>query len=243
MKRKILSLVAVAATTLVLGTGYAGATTISGTGLQGTLNAITTAPTAGTSSVDVHTDQLTDLQDSYWSITASGGSVATFIISLSSNSTNNTVGIFDNGSMVDIFNGGSAAAGDHALISIKMDGSVYKNFADTGVDFNKNYFGFYLDTGSSVFYSDSSLNPDMVDAMVAFQGTGTDTVQIGTNAPGTWTDNEFVLAFEDGIDRDGDYDDLVLMMESIEVPEPGTLALVGSGLIGFAVAARKRRRG
>ena len=51
-----------------------------------------------------------------------------------------------------------------------------------------------------------------------------------------WEDRRFPGA-------DGDYNDLVFALQFTAVPEPTTLALVGSGLLGFAAMRRFRNRG
>ena len=80
--------------------------------------------------------------------------------------------------------------------------------------------------------------------MVAFQGKGIDTVALPGLAHGLWTSGEYILAFEDlygGGDKD--YDDFVVMVESVvPVPEPSTLILLGSGLLGFGAIGLRRKK-
>jgi hypothetical protein len=228
--------------------------------LQDVLDSITVAPTPLSSSVNVTTDYIADLNDNNWSITGAGGSVATIIIELAGAAPTNNFGIYDPtniGALVQVFAGGNVA-GDQAVISIKSDGSVFLNFADTGVDFAGNLLGFYLDAtaigaNGGFWYSNTALNADQTDHMLAYQGTNTDTVQIHhTIAPGLWTNNEYILAWEDltaaAMDQDplgnpvGDYDDFVVMVESVHnvVPEPSFILLLGSLLIGLGLLDRKR---
>ncbi|MDF1821520.1 MAG: DUF4114 domain-containing protein [Alcanivoracaceae bacterium] len=219
----------------------APAAMIAGSSLQNVLNNITVG---SDSSVDVQTDQMDN--DEMWSITGSGGSVATIVIELAGYAGSNSFGIYDvsnPANFVEIM-GGSASQGDQAFVSIKADGSVYVNNADTTVDFADNLFGYYLNVAATGnrFYSQQALNADGVDHLAAFQGNDSDIVQLPNLAPGVWTDNEYVLAFEDlwgGGDRD--FTDFVAMVESVTpVPAPASLALLGLALAGLTISRRRK---
>jgi hypothetical protein len=236
------------------------------TSLQKVLDDITVG---GNSSVNVETDFIADTLDTYWDITATGGSVATVIIELASFENDNTFGVYDSANhmtKVQIFDG-AATTGSQATLSITGTGMVYLNHSYTGIDFAGENFGYYVDSSfhapaGGVMYSDTSKNADGYDHMYAYQGTG-DEVKIEPWDAGEWTNNEYVLAFEDlnasweeevevadaqgnitletqTFYSDWDYTDFVVMVESVKpIPVPGAILL---GILGMSVAGIKLRK-
>jgi hypothetical protein len=268
MRKFALCLAVLSMLLLVTGTTMAAVFGDGGASLQGTLDGITIAPNPGISSVNVLTDDLPDMIDSYWGITGTGGSVSTLVIELASFASTNTFGVFDATNPMtkaQLFDG-AATTGSQVTLSITSLGDVYINHVDTGIDFGGTYFGFYMDSRlghpgwtGGLWYSDTSLNVDGMDHMYAYQGKNIDTVQISPWGPGLWTDSEFVIAFEDlhqmhwgnqnGIndgypewsDVEPDFSDMVVMVESVQpIPEPCTLLLLGLGLVGVAGIGRKK---
>lgn len=199
------------------------------------------------SSINVRTDALRN--DSRWEITGSGTSGFTRIIGLNTSYINAAFGIYDitnPNKKVELF-GSSAFTNsidnsslfDTAALSIWSDGSViFNQFFDSGIDFASNLFGFYLDTGSDVFFSEKKLNPGEMDHLATFQGNDLDYIKIGKHNRGLWTDSEYVLAWD--IDGDENFTDFVVMVESVQnVPEPSLLILCAIGLLGYGFSQRK----
>lgn len=227
---------------VTFGTSWDG----TGNSLQDVLDNITVNPSAGNSSVTTTTDAITDAWDSYWSLPDGSQSAATMIIEIAGWATSNSFGVFDSDNYLmfaEIFDGSAAPGSSSGIAELKFDnfGAVYINDVSIGVTFTGNSFGYYIDTPGGRFYSDTGLNSDNFDHMLAYQGKDIDIIKIADLAADLWTNNEFVLAFEDlPGGGDEDWQDLVLMVDSVQpVPVPAAVLL---GVLGLGVAGLKLRK-
>ena len=195
-------------------------------------------------------DAVNDQVDAAWfTLGASGGSIETLIFEnpLAAWKDANSFGLYEAGnpgSKVEVFSGAASPTSGfaaQATVSILANGMVGKNGVFTGQIFEARTFGFYMTGPGGTVYSEDSLNPGG-NAYALILDAGGRGVEL--NSPsfgvGELLANEYIVAFEDGGDRG--FTDMIVVVESIvPVPEPGSIALCGLAVLGFAVYRRRRK--
>lgn len=208
---------------VTIGPAYSGENS-----LQAELNAIfTTVP------VNAATDQL---DVGMFQIAVTGSSVITPQLKFewTSNAPAQTIGIFGWDSLsssaipAQVF-AGSQGPGAIAVVHwlTANSGTIYDGVSSTvpfsGID--RNFFGFYFQANASEpkYYSVDILNPSLTPRVLGYMPTLSGAV----------------FSYEDG--NDFDYQDAGFFVESINrVPEPGTIILLGAGLLGLGFYRRRR---
>lgn len=220
--------------------------------LQGVFDGITQS---GTSSIDVYSDET---QSEIFTPQTSG-ITSTYVISASWAAGDFTFGFYEVGNISNTL----------VLFDTSLDygdpGDSTQVYLDYGSDSMTSYYfpggtytvidtaeympllGFYGDpVNYGTYYSQSDLNPGAYDRFLTYLAKGD---MVDPDGDGNYLNDagHWYVAAElwDSLGYDptkGDYTDIVVQFESITpaVPEPATMLLLGSGLIGLAGLGRRK---
>jgi hypothetical protein len=170
------------------------------------------------------------------------------VIGLSAGYTN-TLGIYTGvgtgGGKTDLWTGSGTGFTGDGTSAYPFPGDKQTNVVPEGGN-----FGFYLYSNQNNYlYSEVSLNSDGIDYMTTYAlpeliGTDLYTEENGVKEHWTVKGSAYLIGWEDIVGGgDGDYNDAMVLVSKIKpVPEPATMLLLGSGLIGLAVVGRRKLR-